>query len=1266
MFKIAFFFKRVVAPFVLLYGMGVYGYDYSYSPPAASAAPVDNTSPTLTSVAISSDNNNTSKAKVGDTVTVSFTASETIQTPTVTIAGRTATLSGNYSASYKLTSADTEGTVAFNISYKDSAENAGTAASATTNSSSVSFDKTAPTLNPVTIFGLQNSTTIYKLKTGEKVYVSLTASETIQTPTVTIAGHAVTATMAQGNYMAIYTLTDADIEGDLSFSIDYSDMAGNIGTKVTSATDSKSVKFSKTDINLSKSTLAENNLQGAIIGTFSTTDGLTNRYTFCGGSDDANFSIHMDGVQLVANGVFDYESKSSYNICIASNSTTDPVSKYFNISIIGANDAPVITSTAVTKGTIDTLYQYMLSAIDSDGDALTWSLKEGTVLPAGVTLSNGQSSTLVSDSTITPFGIAVDNSGHIYIVDAAANTVKKFDILTNTISTLVESGLNTPYGAAVDNSGNVYIADSHNNAIKKYDILTNTISTLVDRGLQLPMGVAVDKSGNVYIADTRNNAIKKFDILTKSASTLVGSDLQRSFGVAVDKSGNVYIADSQNNAIKKFDILTNSMSTLVDSGLLHPYGVAVDKNGNVYIADTDNKAIKKFTPTPQLSGTPTKAGVYSITLVVSDDKGGSDEQTFTLTVPAIVTNVAPIVTSTAITTANTAVEYEYILGAIDSNGDTLTWSSTLPSWLKLTTTNGITKLSGKPTSSDVGSNTVSLSVSDGALSTIHDFTITVKTVEIEITSTPVLSMAVDSPYLYFPLAKSRTGKTITWKVKEGTTLPDGITLQSANNIETIVSGLSYPRGVAVDDSGNVYIADSNNDAIKKFDGTSVSTLVGSGLNSPLGVAVDKSGNVYIADTGNKAIKKFDGTSVSTLIGSGLKFPTGVAVDKSGNVYIADEDDEVIKKFDGTSGIVSILAGSDVGYPRGVAVDNSGNVYIADKDKNTIKKFDGTSVSTLVGSGLGYPRGVAVDNNGNVYIADTVNKAIKKFDGTSVSTLVGSGLNFPQGIAVDKSGNVYIADTENHAIKKYYQTLKLSGTVNAVGSYFITLVAGDGTNEVEQTFNLSVNDSVPSSTTVTTPKGTLTASVAVSQTSNNGTTKITATTVGSDNLPTTATATQADSGFTQISQSAGGTATTSQSTNGGNAVVNNTGVSLTQGTTTATITADQTTTVTNNSTAVITSQIPGTTTTIEGTSTTVTAQTNTYSTMGTLNCRVTVTTDPTDLEMICTYTNGSISTSVSGNSVVVTTRGVTSTIPNGQSFIIPNTKQQASDISNMGS
>ncbi|TCC96256.1 Ig-like domain-containing protein [Pedobacter hiemivivus] len=217
---------------------------------------IDTQAPTLSSVAIVSDNVVSTRAKVGNTATLTFTASETIQTPTVTIAGHvvvpTAT-GNNWTATYTFVSGDTEGLVAYNIAFSDLASNAGTAV--TTGTGSVTFDKTAPTLSAVNI--ASNNATPTLAKVGDVATLTFTSSKTVQTPTVTIAGHAVTPIAVGNNWTATYTFVSGDTEGLAAYNIAFSDLTGNAGTAVTTGTGS--VTLDKTVPTLSAVNIVSNN-----------------------------------------------------------------------------------------------------------------------------------------------------------------------------------------------------------------------------------------------------------------------------------------------------------------------------------------------------------------------------------------------------------------------------------------------------------------------------------------------------------------------------------------------------------------------------------------------------------------------------------------------------------------------------------------------------------------------------------------------------------------------------------------------------------------------------------------------------------------------------------------------------------------------------------------------------------------------------------------------------------------------------------------------
>ena len=230
---------------------------------------VDHTAPTLTTVSISSANvNSAALAKVGDKVTALFTASETINTPTVTIHGQTATVSnvsGNqWKGEYTMQTSDApEGVITFSIAFTDLAANAGTSVTTTTDASSVTFDKTLPTLTTVHIQSNNANTAIAKV--GDIVTLSFTSSEAVTGTSVGIAGHPVAVNSAGGNsYTASYTMVSGDTEGGVSFSISgFKDAAGNTGTTVTATTDASTVTFDKTAPILSAVTVASDNANTA-------------------------------------------------------------------------------------------------------------------------------------------------------------------------------------------------------------------------------------------------------------------------------------------------------------------------------------------------------------------------------------------------------------------------------------------------------------------------------------------------------------------------------------------------------------------------------------------------------------------------------------------------------------------------------------------------------------------------------------------------------------------------------------------------------------------------------------------------------------------------------------------------------------------------------------------------------------------------------------------------------------------------------------------
>ena len=325
----------------------------------------------------------------------------------------------------------------------------------------------------------------------------------------------------------------------------------------------------------------------------------------------------------------------------------------------------------------------------------------------------------------------------------------------------------------------------------------------------------------------------------------------------------------------------------------------------------------------------------------------------------------------------------------------------------------------------------------------------------------------------------------------GSYLGDGFAVMAAS--------VNKPHKISLDKDGNIYIADSDNNVIRKIDisgiittyaGTGAAGYNGDGtataaqLNTPKGVWVDSTGDVFIADTGNHIIRKVNISGImstvagvasisgttgdgSTATSARLTSPNGIWGTPNGDLYIADWGNHAIRKLDKANGNLTTVAGTlgsngaagDGGAatlaslygPFDVFVDSTNNIYIADAQNNKIRKIDGTTgiITTVAGTGaasfsgdkgaatsatLNHPYGVRVTAGGDIVIADEANQRIRVVDGLTqiINTVAGTGTNGyngddiqggkaqlwdPQGVDFDAKGNLYIADSSNNRVRK---------------------------------------------------------------------------------------------------------------------------------------------------------------------------------------------------------------------------------------------------------
>ena len=724
-----------------------------------------------------------------------------------------------------------------------------------------------------------------------------------------------------------------------------------------------------------------------------------------------------------------------------------------------------------------------------------------------------------------PTGVVTDAQGNLYVVSPSANQVYKVDPTGTTLSVFaglgwpaedpmqykglaVNGNLNNPEGLAIDSAGNIYIADTQAYLIREVQTNGNIItiagsghycsnppngcgdngpSTGPNALLAAPAGVATDAAGNVYIADTGSNEIRVVNtqsspiqiygmtkplgpgdigrvagngmMCTNPAAGQCGdgkkgtsASLNGPQGVAIDKLGNMFIADSGDHRVRVM-IPSGTIVAYVGTGttctsgscgnggpasqaqLSNPWQLYVDAHDNLYIADSPTNMIREVTPG---NNPPTTAMISTVA-----GNGFACSTTYVTT------------TFCGDTGAATAAELNAPRGIfLDSTGDM---------YIADSGTQRVRKVSGSGASKGDINTYAGGGLSDG---------------------------------------------------------PATAAIFAAN------------RDVAVDNAGNIYVADTANNRIRKISGGNVSTVAGNGigtyygngkpaltanLNQPWGLTVDNSGNIYIADTSNLVIRVVNTQSsplslyggqlviqpgfIATVAGMNAKPCTGpapgcgdggpatsatfaepgqVALDSAGNIFVADILANRIREININTGIISTVAGTgtacssgtsacgdgglataaELNGPHSIAVDSAENIYIADTDDNRIRVVDsagninafafnglfnsfGPDYVAALQSGYTEPFYVALDTRDNLFVSgSSIYYMIQRVDASTspivnpVDSIAGRNKNDPKyfgfagdggpaygawldnfGAVVDSSENLYIADGGNNRVRE---------------------------------------------------------------------------------------------------------------------------------------------------------------------------------------------------------------------------------------------------------
>jgi len=559
---------------------------------------------------------------------------------------------------------------------------------------------------------------------------------------------------------------------------------------------------------------------------------------------------------------------------------------------------------------------------------------------------------------------------------------------------------------------------------------------------------------------------------------------------ALDSQGNVYIAGLGGNKVFKVTA-AGAISTFAGTGIAgsagdggpataaqlnSPGAVIVDGNGNVLIADRGNHRIRKVASNGTIT---TIAGTGSASF------GGDGG-------PAI---FAPLSTPSGL--------------GIDSAGNVYIIDAGNRRIRKVDTNGVITTVAGNGSIGFSGDGQqailAQLSLWDGF--------------------TPKLSVD-SSGNLYIPDTFNNRIRKVATNGIISTIAGTGACCFSGDGGPAVNAFISGPRATIVDGSGNLFISDSSNSRIRKIASGTITTIAGNGgynfdgdganalslsLSPPIGLALDGTGNLYIASPIHTRIRKLSPAgALSTVAGSGGVFagdggaatgatlanPNGIIFDAGGNLVIADSRNYRIRKVDGSGNIATIVGtgvpgtspdgttatAAQIGFVFDMAYDAAGNLYIA-TDDNRVRKI-GTNglISTIAGTGvaafggdggpatsaqLSSPQGLAIDTSGNIYVSDAGNHRIRKITASNgnISTIAGTGtagsaggtvsvgdggpataaqLNTPRKLAFDAAGNLYASDGNNSRIRK----IATDQTISTFSNFGVAAIAlGGGTMAV---------------------------------------------------------------------------------------------------------------------------------------------------------------------------------------------------------------------------
>jgi len=711
---------------------------------------------------------------------------------------------------------------------------------------------------------------------------------------------------------------------------------------------------------------------------------------------------------------------------------------------IGSGESDVEVNQTPSGLKASTTYHYRVVATNAEGT--TYGQDKTFVTGGGPKFSLSFGETGFGEGQLrVPLGLATDSAGNVYVAEEANHRIQKFNSKGEPLFKFGAPGtgegqFSSPQGVAVDSSGNIWVSDTGNDRIQKFNSEGEFLSEFGSWGtgngqFHSPAGIAVDASGNIWVVDSGNSRIQKFNssgtYLSQFGTSGSGNgQLKFPQSLAIDSSGNIWVADSGNSRIQKFNSSGTYQSQFGTKGSGDgqfkewAFGIAIDSAGGLWVSDSAGNRVQRFNSSGeylsqfgssgsgegQLSGSTHLAVDPSGNVWVADTNNNR-VQKWVPNRPAATTGSASGVTDKAATLNGTvnpnglATEYRFEYGTTTSYG---------------------TKVPVPDKA--IGSGESNVEASQGA------------------------SGLKASTTYHFRLAATNVEGTAYGEDKTFTTSPENYTFSAAYGTEGSGNGqFSEPHGVAIDSSGNVWVTDSLNDRVQKFNskGEYLSQFGGTGtgngkLSWPQGIAIDASGNLWVADSGNNRVQKFNskGEYVSKFgsAGSGngqFYEPIGIAIDSSGNVWVIDSANNRVQKFNSSGTYQSQFGkeGSGNGQfsePHGIAIDSSGNLWVADSGNNRVQKFNSSGTYQAQFGSLGFgdgqftvPVGLALTPAGHILVSDSGIRRVQQFNssGTYLSQFGSSGSGNGQflgigDIAVDGSGDLWIVDPGNNRVQKW--------------------------------------------------------------------------------------------------------------------------------------------------------------------------------------------------------------------------------------------------------